>query len=100
MAASEFEDQETLNMTTPDTINPKIASYRLRLPGPTTVPERVRLAIARPVYNHRGPEFRAIQSRTEELAKKVLGTSNHVLFFASSGTGAMEASLVNILAPG
>src|ERR1700691_2677050 len=74
--------------------------YRLRLPGPTAVPERVRLALARPIYSHRGPEFRAIQARAEELLKPVLGTSNHVLFFASSGTGAMEASLVNVLAPG
>jgi len=74
--------------------------YRLRLPGPTAVPERIRQAIARPVLNHRGPEFRAILSRAEELMKPVLGTANPVLFFASSGTGVMEASLVNILAPG
>jgi aspartate aminotransferase-like enzyme len=74
--------------------------YRLRLPGPTAVPERVRQAIAAPVLNHRGPEFRAILSRAEELIKPILGTSNPVLFFASSGTGVMEASLVNVLAPG
>lgn len=80
-------------MTNPD-------SYRLRLPGPTAVPERVRQAIARPVVNHRGPEFRAILARVEELVKLILGTRNPVLFFASSGTGVMEASLVNILAPG
>src|SRR5215471_9295116 len=74
--------------------------YRLRLPGPTSVPERVRQAIARPVLSHRGPEFRAIYTRAEELLQPVLGTRNRVLFFASSGTGMMEASLVNILAPG
>ena len=74
--------------------------YRLRLPGPTAVPERVRQAMARPVLAHRGPEFRAILSRAEELMQPLLGTSNHVLFFASTGTGMMEAALVNVLAPG
>lgn len=74
--------------------------YRLRLPGPTTVPERVRQAIAQPVVNHRGPEFRALYARVQELLKPILGTSNHVFLFACSGTGAMEASLVNILSPG
>jgi aspartate aminotransferase-like enzyme len=76
------------------------SEYRLRLPGPTAVPERVRQAIARPVVSHRGPEFRAIFTRAEELLQPILGTRNPVLFFASSGTGMMEASLVNILAPG
>jgi aspartate aminotransferase-like enzyme len=75
-------------------------SYRLRLPGPTAVPERVRNAIARPMVSHRGPEFTAILRRTEEMIQPLLGTCNHVLFFASTGTGMMEASLVNVLAPG
>src|SRR5262249_20749129 len=65
-----------------------------------TVPERVREAIARPVVSHRGPEFRRMLARAGELLQPVLGTSNRVLFFAASGTGMMEASLVNILAPG
>jgi aspartate aminotransferase-like enzyme len=75
-------------------------SYRLRLPGPTAVPERVREALARPVLNHRGPEFREILRETSSLAQTVLGTANDVLFYASSGTGMMEASLANVLAPG
>lgn len=73
--------------------------YRLRLPGPTPVPERVRDAISQPVVNHRGPEFRARYDRIQELIKPVLGTQNPVFFFPCSGTGMMEASLVNILAP-
>ena len=76
------------------------SDYRLRLPGPTAVPERVRQAIAQPVVNHRGPEFIAMLARAEELIKPILGTRNPVLFLASSGTGVMEASLVNVLAPG
>src|SRR5262245_27483388 len=75
-------------------------TYRLRLPGPTTVPERVMRAIARPVLNHRGPEFRKILTRAEDLIQPLLGTSNRVMFFACSGTGMMEASLINVLAPG
>ncbi|HEV2687238.1 MAG TPA: alanine--glyoxylate aminotransferase family protein [Bryobacteraceae bacterium] len=74
--------------------------YRLRLPGPTAVPERVRQAIARPVVSHRGSEFVAVIHRAEELLKPILGTRNPVMFLACSGTGVMEASLVNILAPG
>ncbi len=56
--------------------------------------------MARPVLNHRGPEFRKILSRCEELIQPVLGTRNRVFFFACSGTGMMEAALVNVLAPG
>ncbi len=77
-----------------------VTEYRLRLPGPTAVPERVREAIARPVLSHRGPEFTSILRRSEELLQPVMGTSNRVFFFASSGTGMMEAALLNILAPG
>jgi aspartate aminotransferase-like enzyme len=61
------------------------------------VPERVRQAIARPVVSHRGAEFRAVLGRAEELIRPVLGTANPVMFLASSGTGMMEASLVNVL---
>ena len=76
------------------------AGYRLRLPGPTEVPERVRQAIARPVVNHRGAEFRAELAHAEALIQPILGTRNRVLFFACTGTGAMEASVANIIAPG
>lgn len=74
--------------------------YRLRLPGPTEVPEAVRAALARPMINHRGPEFRAMLAATEALIRPVLGTANPVVFLSGSGTAAMEAALANILAPG
>ena len=64
------------------------------------MPPRVLQAIAAPVINHRGPEFRAMYARCEELMRPILGTTEHPFFLACSGTGAMEASLVNILAPG
>ena len=75
-------------------------SYRLRLPGPTTVPERVRHALAMPVLNHRGPEFGAIVKETESRLQRIIGTQNPVLLFAASGTGMMEASLANTLSQG
>ena len=75
-------------------------SYRLRLPGPTAVPERVRQAIAEPALNHRGPEFTEILTRTEEMLRPIFGASNRIFLFSSSGTGMMEAALVNIAAPG
>jgi aspartate aminotransferase-like enzyme len=75
-------------------------TYRLRLPGPTAVPARVLQALAAPIVNHRGPEFRVMYARCEELMRPILGTTGHPFFLACSGTGAMEASLVNVLAPG
>lgn len=74
--------------------------YRLRLPGPTAVPQRVQSAIAKTLVNHRGPEFRALLREIEQLTKPLFGTENQILYFASSGTGMMEASLANILRPG
>ena len=74
--------------------------YRLRLPGPTAVPQRVQKAIAGQVLNHRGPEFKDILNRTASLAQPIMGTENDVMFFASSGTGMMEASLANALGKG
>lgn len=82
------------------TLNGEARRYRLRLPGPTEVPSRVQRAIADELVNHRGPEFREVLRQASELAQPLFGTENRILFFASSGTGMMEASLANILAPG
>ena len=48
-----------------------IPNYRLRLPGPTAVPERIRQATALPVLNHRGAEFKAMAE--EQLGIHILG---------------------------
>jgi aspartate aminotransferase-like enzyme len=74
--------------------------YRLRLPGPTAVPERVRIAIAQPMLAHRGPEFRAVMTEVERKLKPIFGTENRMLLTAATGTGMMEACLVNVLKPG
>jgi aspartate aminotransferase-like enzyme len=77
-----------------------IPDYRLRLPGPTAVPERVRQATALPVLNHRGAEFKAMLAECQQRLKPIFGTAHDVLIFAGSGTSMMEAALVNVLSPG
>jgi aspartate aminotransferase-like enzyme len=77
-----------------------IPDYRLRLPGPTAVPERIRQATALPVLNHRGAEFKAMLAECHQRLKPIFGTAHDVLTFAGSGTAMMEAALANILSPG
>lgn len=72
----------------------------LMIPGPTQVPDRVLRAMAKPMINHRGSEFGAILKEATEGLKGVFQTKNDVLIFPSSGTGALEASVVNLLSPG
>jgi len=76
------------------------STYRLRMPGPAAVPERVRAAVALPVLSHRGPEFRAILDEVTGALRAVLGTRHHVFLLGASGTGGMEAALVNVLSAG
>lgn len=64
-------------------------------PGPTPVPESVRLAMATPTLHHRTPEFEAIFKETRELLFKLFDT-DEVIILASSGTGAMEAAVTNL----
>lgn len=72
----------------------------LLTPGPTPVPENVLLAMARPMIHHRTSEFQEILKEVEEGLKYVFCTKNDVLIFASSGTGAMEGSIANLLSSG
>ena len=76
------------------------STYRLRMPGPAAVPGRVRAAVALPVLSHRGPEFRAILDDVTGALRAVLGTRDHVFLLGVSGTGGMEAALVNVLSAG
>jgi len=72
----------------------------LQIPGPTNVPEQVLRAMAKPTIDHRGPEFKALALEVLEGLKPVFKTAGPVVIFASSGTGAWEAGLVNTLSPG
>ena len=81
-------------------MNPGHGRHFLQIPGPTNVPERVSLAMARAVVDHRGADFPELTLRIFGNLRKVFATENPVLMFPSSGTGAWEAALVNSLSPG
>ncbi len=72
----------------------------LRIPGPTPIPPEVAAALSRPMINHRGPEFAAILGRVTEQLQFFFQTSQPVLGFPASGSGAMEAAIVNSFSPG
>jgi alanine-glyoxylate transaminase/serine-glyoxylate transaminase/serine-pyruvate transaminase len=73
----------------------------LQIPGPTNVPDRILRAMDRPVIDHRGPEFAALTKEILPPLREVFGTrEGAVVLYPSSGTGAWEASLVNVLAAG
>ena len=72
----------------------------LQIPGPTNVPDRILRAIDRPTIDHRGAEFAELGKRVLHGMKGVMKTSQHVVIYPASGTGAWEAALVNTLSPG
>ncbi|MGQ9682264.1 MAG: pyridoxal-phosphate-dependent aminotransferase family protein [Anaerolineae bacterium] len=72
----------------------------LRVPGPTPLPKQVREAAAAEMINHRGPEFKELQSAIVEDLQHVFQTRNDVLILTGSGTGGMEAAIVNLISPG
>ena len=69
-------------------------------PGPTQVPELARLAMARETVHHRTGEFRKLLAEIFEGLREVFQTRNDVLLLTSSGTGAMEAAVVNLVPKG
>jgi aspartate aminotransferase-like enzyme len=72
----------------------------LMIPGPTPIPEQVLLAMAKHPMGHRSGEFSKIMAEVTEGLKWVHQTQNDVLILAASGTGAMEAGIINFLSPG
>jgi aspartate aminotransferase-like enzyme len=70
---------------------------RLFTPGPTPIPEEVQLALSQPIIHHRQADFKEIFRRASENLKYVFQTRQPVLMLTSSGTGAMEAAVVNLL---
>jgi alanine-glyoxylate transaminase/serine-glyoxylate transaminase/serine-pyruvate transaminase len=72
----------------------------LQIPGPSPEPDAVMRAISATTIDHRGPEFQALGRRVLEAVKPVFGTTNPVIIYSSSGTGAWEGALVNTLSPG
>ena len=72
----------------------------LQIPGPTNTPDRVLRALAQPTIDHRSAEFAALGRVVLGGLQRVFQTSQPVVIFPASGTGAWEASLVNTLSPG
>jgi len=72
----------------------------LLTPGPTPLPPRVCRALARPIIHHRTPQFQAVLKEAANGLKYVYQTKNDVFILASSGTGAMEAAVANLLSAG
>ncbi|MDO9124015.1 MAG: alanine--glyoxylate aminotransferase family protein [Deltaproteobacteria bacterium] len=66
-------------------------------PGPTMLPPEVLLKMAEPIMHHREPAFEKIFAEIREGLKYLFQTKNEVLVFTSSGTGAMEGAVSNIL---
>jgi len=72
----------------------------LHIPGPSPIPDRILRAIAMPIIDHRSAEFAALGKAVLEGSKAVFKTSQPVVIYPSSGTGAWEAAIVNTLSPG
>ena len=80
-------------------MEPPVKKY-LFMPGPVPVPPEVLLEMARPIIHHRTPEFSAILDSARARTQPLFGTRQEVILLASSGTGAMEAAVTNLLQPG
>ena len=73
---------------------------RLLTPGPTPLPEDVRLAMAQDMIHHRKPAFKEIMGDIQQGLQHLFGTSQPVIPLTSSGTGAMTAAVTNLFKPG
>ncbi len=73
---------------------------RLFTPGPVEIPARILRALSQPQPHHRTEGFRATVRRVTDGLRALHGTAGEVFLLAASGTGAMEAAVVNLLAPG
>jgi alanine-glyoxylate transaminase / serine-glyoxylate transaminase / serine-pyruvate transaminase len=73
----------------------------VQIPGPTNIPERVLRAMDRQIVDHRGPDFAECTLEILPAMQKLVKTKDaHVVLYPSSGTGAWEAAVANVLSPG
>ena len=79
--------------------DPYLKQY-LMTAGPTPLPPAVSQAMAQPMLYHRAPAFVPVYARALASLKLVFQTSSDVLLFASSGSGAMESAVANLVHPG
>jgi len=73
---------------------------QLRVPGPTPCPDEVLQSMTKQMINHRGKEFAELIRRVTDKLKVVFQTKEDVLMLGASGTGGLEAAIVNTLSPG
>lgn len=72
----------------------------LQIPGPSPVPDRILRAMSYPTIDHRGPEFGELGLKVLAGIKRIFKTTQPVIIYPASGTGAWEAALCNTLSPG
>jgi alanine-glyoxylate transaminase/serine-glyoxylate transaminase/serine-pyruvate transaminase len=77
-----------------------VGRHFLHIPGPTPLPDRVLRAMDTPIIDHRGPEFARLTKKCLEGIKTIFKTTNPVIIYTATGTGAWEGALVNTLSPG
>src|SRR5213593_978198 len=77
-----------------------IGRHFLQIPGPTPLPDRVLRAMDTPIIDHRGPEFAKLAKNCLDGIRTIFKTTNPVIIYTATGTGAWEAALVNTLSPG
>ena len=77
-----------------------IQATRMLTPGPTPIPDRVRLAMAAPLPHHRKDAFKTILAENQAMLKTLFCTASPVLPLACSGTGGMTAAAFNLFSPG
>lgn len=78
----------------------RFAHQNLRTPGPTPIPDDIIEAMTNPMINHRGPEFDELIHKATDQLKQVFMTKNDLYILTASGTGSLEAAIVNTLSPG
>lgn len=72
----------------------------LRIPGPTPLPDEILQAMTKQMINHRGPEFQQILYGITAKLRQLFQTEGDVYLLTGSGTGGLEAAIVNTLSPG
>ncbi|MFY9879165.1 MAG: aminotransferase class V-fold PLP-dependent enzyme [Pseudolabrys sp.] len=77
-----------------------VGRHFLHIPGPSPLPDRILRAMDTPIIDHRGPEFSRLAKKCLEGVKTIFKTTNPVIIYTATGTGAWEAALVNTLSPG
>jgi aspartate aminotransferase-like enzyme len=86
-------------MSLTDPAKPRVKT-RLFTPGPVEIPERILRALSQEPPHHRTDTFRDVIRRVTESLSRLHGTEGEVFLLAASGTGAMEAAVVNLMSPG